>query len=224
VSYALSHAGLELIMSFEGYRDGVYNDSRNFATCGYGHLLHTSLATHADHERYDGRGRTFFLDLLRKDVDRDAMSPMNRLIHAPLNEHQVDALASLAFNCGPGALEGTVGREVNERRYREAADAFLLWSHPPELRPRREQERALFLKPAQPGVKLPWLEPDERRWVGEYDHLHSHHRDPERQHVLVAVMRGRRKAIWHAAQGQGGWEVHNRRQRYHSLRVRTDPA
>jgi GH24 family phage-related lysozyme (muramidase) len=219
--YSIDQAGVELIASFEGYVDGVYNDSRGFATCGIGHLLHESPASSADHREYDGRGRGFFLGLLREDIQRDAIGPMNTVLHAPLNQNQVNALASLAFNTGPGSLYGTVGRDINARDYAAAADAFLLWSHPSVLLARREQERRLFLMPAKPKVRFPWLEPDERRWVEEYDHLHSHHVNPGRQRVLRAVMTGRRKAIWRAARGAGGWEIRSRRQRYASLRART---
>jgi GH24 family phage-related lysozyme (muramidase) len=222
MSYTLDRAGVELVVSFEGYVNGVYPDSRGFATCGYGHLLHSSAPTQADHREYDGRGRAFFLGLLHQDIQRDAIGPINQLIRAPLNQHQVDALASLTFNCGSGCLQGTVGREINAKRYSEAADAFLLWSHPSELHARREQERALFLTSVKPTVRLPWLQADERRWVEEYDHLHSHHENPGRQQVLLRVLTGRRKAIWHAAQDHGGWELRHRRQRYHSLRMRTE--
>jgi predicted chitinase len=57
----------------------------------------------------------------------------------------------------------------------------------------------------------------ERRWITEWDH-----RPPAaRQRTLHVVMVRQRKAIWHAAQGAGGWDAAHRRQRYRSLTART---
>lgn len=220
--YAIDEAGVELIASFEGFINGVYADSRGFATVGYGHLLHESEPTEQDHREYDGRGRTFFLGLLHQDIQRVAIGPMNQVLHVSLNQHQVDAVASACFNCGPGFIEGTVGRDINARDFSAAADAFMLWAHPSVLAGRREAERRLFLTPVHPSLPFPWLEPWERAAVLEYDRLLSHKQDRPRRVVLRAVMTGYRKAIWHAAQGNGGWDVQGRRQRYESLLARTD--
>lgn len=219
--YSIDEAGLLLIRGFEGYVDGVYDDSRGFATCGVGHLLHQSGATSADHREYDGRGWAFYSRLLAGDVQRDALGPMNATLHVGLNQNQINAVASACFNCGPGFIYGTVGRLINERRWAAAADAFLLWDQPPELLPRRRQERALFLRPAKRSVPFPLLLPAERALVVEYDRLHAAHQNPGRQRVLVAAMTGTRKAIWRAAQGVGGWEAANRRVRYTTLLSRT---
>jgi GH24 family phage-related lysozyme (muramidase) len=221
VSYQIDQTGVELIASFEGFVDGVYNDSRGFATCGVGHLLHQSPATQQDHRTYDGKGRAFFLGLLHDDIERVAMRPMRQYIHVPLNQNRVNALASLAFNCGGGCLAGTVGRKVNARDWAGAQEAFMLWSNPPVLRARREQEAALFGRPAKSKVALPWLEPDERRWCLEYDRLLHAHKDEDRRRVLRRYMRARALEIRSAAHHEGGWERAHRRQRFHSLNARS---
>lgn len=220
VGYSIDRAGLELIIGFEGFVNGVYDDSRGFATCGFGHLLHESPATEQDHREYDGRGRAFFEGLLHGDVERVAIAPMNQALHVPLNQHQVNAVASGCFNCGPGFVEGTVGREINAEHWQAAADAFLLWANPPVLRPRREEERALFLEPVQAAVRYPWLLPAEREHVEEYDRLHAGNKDRPRRVVLRRLMIREREAIKHAAR-KTGWEVEHRRQRYASLLART---
>lgn len=220
--YQIDQAGVELIAGFEGYVGGAYNDSLGYATAGYGHLLHRSRATAEDHRTYDGKGRAFFLRLLHADIERVSMEPMRRLIHVPLNQHRVNALASLAFNCGPGCLAGTVGREVNARRFQQAADAFMLWVHPPELTGRRRIERALFLTPASKRkVKMPWLRADERRWCTEYDRLLARDENLERRRALRKAMHERAVDIRHAARNEGGWDKADRRQRYHSLIARS---
>lgn len=221
MSYQIDQTGVELIASFEGFVNGVYNDSRGFATCGVGHLLHTSPATQQDHRTYDGKGRAFFLGLLHDDIERVSMRPMRQYIHVPLNQNRINALASLAFNCGGGALAGTVGRKVNARDWKGAGDAFLLWSHPAVLRARREQERALFERPAKKKAVLPWLEPDERRWCLSYDRLLHSHKDEAKRRELRKLMHERATRIAYAAHHEGGWELHHRRQRFHSLHARS---
>jgi len=64
----------------------------------------------------------------------------------PLRQSQFDALYSLCFNIGEHKFKrSTVVRKLNEGDYHGAADAILLWDHPPELQKRRKRERALFL-------------------------------------------------------------------------------
>lgn len=79
----------------------------------------------------------------------------------PLTQPQYDALVSLIFNIGGNAFAGsTVKRRINEGRYAEAADAFLMWNKQRnrktgKLEPlrgltrRRQHERTLFLKGTQ---------------------------------------------------------------------------
>jgi GH24 family phage-related lysozyme (muramidase) len=222
--YEIDPAGVELIASFEGFVDGVYNDSRRFATCGYGHLLHQSPATVADHRTWDNRGRDFYLRLLHDDIDRVALEPMRRYLDVPLNQNQINAVASGCFNCGPGFVAGTVGRLINQRDWHGAAQAFYMWAHPPVLYPRRRTEANLFLAPVRTRrpAPMPWLTDIERRWCLEYDQLRKAGKNLQRRRQLRAAMLGQAAKIQAAARshGRGGWDVANRRQRYHSLIVR----
>jgi hypothetical protein len=64
----------------------------------------------------------------------------------------------------------------------------------------------------------------EVRWITEYDALIKAGGDPDRCEVLRRVMTEQRKKIWRMAQPEGdgkGWDFNNRRERYHSLLVRT---
>jgi len=66
--------------------------------------------------------------------------------YSPLRQGQFDALHSLCFNIGEDKFkQSTVVRKLNEGDYQAAADAILLWNHPPEIQKRRKRERALFL-------------------------------------------------------------------------------
>jgi len=222
MKYEVDAAGVELIASFEGYVNGVYNDSRGFCTGGFGHLFHESPATEEDHRLYDGKGKTFWLKMLHNDIYRDAIEPMNATLHVQLDQNEINPVASACYNCGPGFVEGTVGRLINARKWNAAANAFMLWDHPSVLIPRREQERALFLQGVREGgPPFPWLEPWERSAVLEDDILVRTNRDQLRRKQLRAEMTVYRKRVWHAAQGAGGWEIRFRRQRYRTLWART---
>jgi GH24 family phage-related lysozyme (muramidase) len=144
--YTIDAAGVELIAGFEGYVDGVYDDSDGYATVGFGHLLHESAATPADHREYDGRGKEFFTGLLHEDIHKIAILPMRFYIHVAMDQNRVNALASLGYNAGGGVFAGSMGRFCNAKDWAAAADEFIAWAHPSVLLGRRETERTLFLK------------------------------------------------------------------------------
>jgi GH24 family phage-related lysozyme (muramidase) len=221
MTYQIDQAGVELIASFEGFVNGAYNDSEGFATAGYGRLLHRSPATAADHARYDGKGRAYFLGLLHEDIERVSMAPMRAAIHVPLNQNQINALASLAFNWGGGILSGHIGGLLNAKRYSAAGDYFLELAHPAILMARRRQERVIFNKPAA-ALRFPWLSDRERKWVLEYDRLHKAGSGKPRRETLRRYMHREAVKIRSAAESRkNGWEVASRRQRYHSLMARS---
>lgn len=83
---------------------------------------------------------------LRVDIEaREA--PLAGIINVYICGHMWDALMSLGFNTGMGALErSTVITRLNEGNYAAAADEFLkIKSHTPGLLKRREAERLIFL-------------------------------------------------------------------------------
>jgi GH24 family phage-related lysozyme (muramidase) len=223
--YAANAETVDLVASFEGFVDGVYNDSSNNATGGFGHLIHLGPVTPTDEREYAGHGKAFWLSLFHEDIQRVAIGPMNEYLHVPLNQPSVSAVASATYNCGPGFVEGTVGHDINEREWLPAANAFMLWANPSVLTPRREQERALFLRGVneKPTLPFPWLEAYERKAVLEYDKLLSANRNKPRRVQLRVEMTAYRKLVWEAAsrKGSGGWDVHHRRQRYRTLWART---
>ena len=78
------------------------------------------------------------------------------LVKVPLTQKQYDALASLIFNIGrPNFTNSTVLRRLNQKAYKGAAEAFLMWDKQRGkdgvLRPlkglqrRRQDERRMFL-------------------------------------------------------------------------------
>jgi len=78
---------------------------------------------------------------------------VERLVTVELTQNQYDALVSLSYNIGLGALgRSTVLRKLNKGDYEGAAEAFHMWRRGggrvlPGLVSRRRREAALFLKP-----------------------------------------------------------------------------
>lgn len=217
--FVMPDAGVDLIIGFEGYEDGVYADVRGFSTGGYGHLFHMSAPTPAEHAKYDHRGRPYWRGVLEADIDRVVMAPMREFIHVDLNPHVIAGVGSATFNCGPGLLQGTVGRLLNAGKTHAALDAMVdLWDNPHVLRARRERERQVALAPV--AVALPWLLADERRWILEYDRLKAHNQGLDRRRVLRRVLAKRDADIKYAVAHRGGWERAHRRQRHASIVAR----
>lgn len=142
-----SRAGLELIKSFEGFRDVAIRLPDGRWTIGYGHVRTAR----------DGLSITEkdAADLLVQDL-----TPIEAAIHAlvftPLNQNQFDALASLVFNIGPGRFrDSDVLRNLNAGDFLGAAASFDVWRKArihgrtmlvDALVRRRTVEKALFLE------------------------------------------------------------------------------
>lgn len=139
-----SAAGRALIEAREGRRLTAYRDSQGVLTIGVGHT---------------GRMTPPVLTpgMTVSEAQCDAMlaadltpveDAINAAVRVPLSQNEFDALASLGFNIGVPALRRSrVIARINRGDFAAAADAFLLWSKPPELKPRRRAERAQFQTP-----------------------------------------------------------------------------
>ena len=149
---ATTARGRDFLVREEGAIPYAYNDPAGHATFGVGHLIHRGPVTNADRRTWGTRANPkpmgFVMDVLAEDLKRYEMA-VRGAAGRELTSYQFDSLVSLAFNIGStGFARSTVAREIRERKRgwrRRAADAFLLWSNPPILRPRRERERRLFL-------------------------------------------------------------------------------
>lgn len=154
---SLSLDGAKFLADWEGYRSMPYNDSRNNATIGIGHLIHYGPVTPTDRVRYRGFNYQEALHLLQADSVKNAVIPLTQSLKVRLTQSQIDSLISLGFNCGPGSLhsDGRVMQAVNSKpkiwrqiemgkwHYR-VKEAILLWAHPVELTRRRQSEAFLF--------------------------------------------------------------------------------
>jgi lysozyme len=146
----ISEAGLRLIKSFEGFRANAYRDAIGKLTQGYGETQGVTPGKPWTEEYASKR--------LAERINND-YAPAVRNLGLVLNQHEFDALCSVVYNLGPGVLARgrSLGDALRSGNRRQAADAILLYDKagsPPRALPgltrRRQQERALFLKPVGP--------------------------------------------------------------------------
>ena len=144
---APSRHGVEFIAQHEGFSAKPYWDGAGKVwTIGYGQT--GGIGPHTP-----PWSQEHALEVLQHHVDHIYFPPIQHACAAvglSLNQHQVDALTSLVYNVGPGILgpEHTMGQEIKAKNIHGMADAFLLYDMAggkPILKPRREQERSLFL-------------------------------------------------------------------------------
>lgn len=226
----ISDAGLELIIRFEGLRLEAYKDPVGIWTIGCGH-------TGPDVRSGLKISRARAMQLLREDV-REAEDAVNRLVQAPLNQAQFDALSSFAFNAGGGALgASTLLRRLNAGDQRGAQGEFAKWVKGtiggrkvtlPGLVRRRAAEAQMFGADATVHKVTRWLNEQEREWVTQYDSLvEAGKGDSPEAKQLREKMKRQQKVIWRLSQplekfGDGrGWHFRHRLERYRSLRART---
>jgi lysozyme len=110
----LSAKGAAFIGAFEGFRAQCYDDAAGNCTIGYGHLIHAGRTTAADRAKWGTITRARGLELLEADAAK-AAEAVREKIAIELQQPMFDALVSLAYNCGPGCLDGDVGKAVNSR-------------------------------------------------------------------------------------------------------------
>jgi len=153
----LSPEGAAFIGAWEGFIEHCYDDSRGNCTVGIGHLVHMGATTQADRDHWGTLSLPHAIALLQADAHRNGLDALEASVTVQLTQGQVNALVSLCFNCGPGALASghAVATAVNSKPARwnpldmkawrtRVSDAIMLWANPPELTRRRQSEAFLF--------------------------------------------------------------------------------
>lgn len=141
----ISEKGLDLIAYFEGIRLKPYRCPAGLWTVGVGHLIGETLP--------DSWNRRFTVDeayaLLAQDIARFERG-VTRYCTIDLTQHQFDALVSLAFNIGVGAIQrSTLRKKINRGDFEGAAKSILKYNRAggrvlKGLDLRRKAEVALF--------------------------------------------------------------------------------
>lgn len=147
--YVISPKGISLIKEFEGFSEKSYKDIAGIWTIGYGSTRIENAAV------YKG----LFIDELKatellEKTANEFLSKVEKYINVPLNQNQIDAIASFIYNVGVGNfIKSTLLKKLNQGDYDGAGEQFLSWNKSRingELTPvagltrRREAEQALF--------------------------------------------------------------------------------
>lgn len=145
----ISKLGIDLIKRYEGYSAKPYLCPAGVPTIGYGSTVYE------DGKKVTLRDAPITAEkaeaLLRHKVDTYYLKEVERLLDVDLNQNQIDALASFAYNVGVGNFERSMlRRKLNGGDYAGAADEFLKWTKAggktlKGLQRRRMAERALFI-------------------------------------------------------------------------------
>jgi lysozyme len=159
----ISPAGLQLIKSFEGFRETAVRLPDGRWTIGYGHVRSAREGVTITPKDAD--------ELLLHDL-KSIENAVSNMIYAPLMQGQFDALVSLAFNISLGQLrDSDIVRLLNSGDYLGAANAFDLWRKArlhgrvivvDALVRRRAAEKALFLQhpSGPPSAPTPMVTPE----------------------------------------------------------------
>ena len=149
MSMTISPAGITTLMGREGVRLTAYRDSVGVWTIGVGHTAAAGPPTPSAGMEIS---RDTAMAIYTRDL-RPYVAAVNSAVRVACSQAQFDAMVSLCFNIGPGGFTGSrVVRRLNAGAVTGAADAFVMWVHPPELRGRRIAERGQFLSDLTPVV------------------------------------------------------------------------
>ncbi len=157
----VSPRGRALIKQFEGFRADAYQDVVGVWTIGYGFTRGVQPGQHMTLGQAEARLITELLGYEQAVLSGCTLEP---------NQHQLDAMCSLAWNIGiAGFLRSTVLKAHNRGDAQSASRAFGLWNKAggrewPGLTRRRAAEAALYLEPVAIPAPAPVesTEPAER--------------------------------------------------------------
>lgn len=134
---------IDLIKKFEGCRLTAYIDPVGVWTIGYGHTAGVVPGMTITQKMAD--------DILKEDLELFSAN-VKKVVTVTLNDNQLGALTSFAYNVGIGNLKSsTLLRLLNMGKYEEAADEFKKWVKAGGkvlngLVKRRDAEKELFMK------------------------------------------------------------------------------
>lgn len=155
----LSKRGADMMKRYEGFKSAPYKDMVGVWTIGYGCTYYTdrSKVKATDPHLTEPQAAKLKQDI----INLDFASGVNKLFadeikSGKLNQNMFDALVSLAYNIGIGALSrsNSVTGNIHAGNYKAAADGFLKFNKGTVkgvfkaidgLTRRRTEERELFL-------------------------------------------------------------------------------
>ena len=142
----ISNEGLEFIKSWESFSSKAYDDSMQYATIGWGHLIANKSCNEIRNDTsikwpLKGVSKEDFVNgissqkatiLFTEDIKKAEDSVKNN-INVPLHQYEYDALVSLVYNCGSNFLstggknkgDTKIKKYINDKDYYAGAKEFL---------------------------------------------------------------------------------------------------
>lgn len=139
----LSDKGLAELIAHEGVVLAPYKDSKGVWTFGIGHTASAGHPIPETMPRGVMQPLSLAVETFRKDVGRFEGRVRQALGTVDLEQHEFDALVSFDYNTG-GIFQAQLTKELLRGDRKKAAIAFMGWSKPAEIIPRRRKEQALF--------------------------------------------------------------------------------
>ena len=137
-----SDALIDFIKGWEELRLDAYLDAVGVPTIGYGRTADVQMGDTCTAEQAE--------KWLRDEVD-ETWHAIDQFIRQTLAQHEMDAVVSLTYNVGVGAIsKSTLLSRLNNGDFGSAADEFLRWNRAggkvlAGLTKRRKAERAIFV-------------------------------------------------------------------------------
>ncbi|MCM0666438.1 glycoside hydrolase family protein [Flavobacterium tyrosinilyticum] len=137
---------IKFMKDWEKYKRMPYNDSKDFCTIGYGHLIEKKKCEQITipDEFKNGISEEQAKELFRKDL-KVFEKAVQKDVTVKLYQREFDALVDLLFNCGPYFLSlnkaPKLYKNLLEEKYEEAAKEFL----DIENKKRRQQNYEIFI-------------------------------------------------------------------------------
>jgi len=142
----VSDKGIAALVAHEGVVPAPYLDSVGVWTVGVGHTAAAGAPIPANMKRgvpddLDAALRDVF-SVFANDLERYA-ADVRRAVKVPMTQHEFDAAVSFHFNTGAIGRASWV-KHWNDGNKAAATKAFMNWTKPKEITPRRRDERDLF--------------------------------------------------------------------------------
>lgn len=147
---------VDLVKKWEGFSPITYRDQAGVLTIGYGTTAMAGVGI--DPKPGMKIPEAMAAEFLRRGLVKFS-AQIDKMITADYNPNEFGAMLSLAYNIGPLAFsKSSVLRHFNSGNKAAAADAFRAWNKVTDpktgkkfvsngLKNRREDERAMFLRP-----------------------------------------------------------------------------
>lgn len=165
----LSAKGAAFVRAHEGFRSNLYLDPVGIPTIGVGFTWRSTAFRKWWQKNKPGvkfqRGASMTQgeadDALMYLFDQEYGAAVNKFLGKDVPQHVFDAMASMTFNCGPGALKWSWAKFAKQGNYREAARRLKTTAVTAQgvrlngLVRRRKEEAELLLNGVYKGVSVP---------------------------------------------------------------------